>query len=773
MRGRRKIMSVEEEYKFSGKPIYQTFHNQDYYIYKFEIANKEKEVVSIKGNIGQLERNRTYIVHADQKQVHPKYGASYSVKAIYMDKPHGADETRAFLQEILSDRQAYNLCDAYPDIIDRILQNKNVNLSKIKGVGKKTWGKIEKKIKENFIFFDIVNELDGMFDFKMIKKLFDQYHSKEMIFQKLSEDPYRCLCEISRIGFKRADELLLKAEEYFSSKGKKAPIKFYEEDLRYSEGRCKACIDYLLQKNEDDGSSRMKISSLKKAVIDLIPECADYFQVSIEDDRMFFCYTDKDQEHYITRTRMAYMEAYIAKKIHIYLESRPILSRRWKEIDPEDYKVGDGFMRSKKQLSLLKTLKNNNIIILNGPAGTGKSATITEVIEVAKDLKLSVELMAPTGKAAKVQEEYTGLPASTIHRGLCYTKTGEVGKFERESIDSDLLIIDEMSMTDIYLTYHIMKRLDFRKCKVIIVGDDAQLPSVGTGNMLHDLLKSKDIPKITLDTVYRYDDNGIMKAATDMRKGKEFLPSDLQENDVFTLGDDNNYVFYQTSDDVLLAKTLCLYKALLEQGRDPEDIQVLTAYNSGKFGVDTLNRYFQWYANPWKEDDDVIKCEDWYYHVGDFVMNIKNIYNPCDEDGHILINEMIANGDSGYITRIEKKDFWIDFNGRTYKMNQGALENMKLSYAITYHKSQGSSIQTPIIITPASHQYMLNSNLMYVGASRAKKKLYHIGAAEVVNRCVHKHSNWTRSTNFKYMFNCEEEFLEQLLNKFTLNEKVA
>lgn len=137
MRERRKIMSVEEEYKFSGKPIYQTFHNQDYYIYKFEIANKEKEVVSIKGNIGQLERNRTYIVHADQKQVHPKYGASYSVKAIYMDKPHGADETRAFLQEILSDRQAYNLCDAYPDIIDRILQNKNVNLSKIKGVGKK------------------------------------------------------------------------------------------------------------------------------------------------------------------------------------------------------------------------------------------------------------------------------------------------------------------------------------------------------------------------------------------------------------------------------------------------------------------------------------------------------------------------------------------------------------------------------------------------------------------------------------------------------------
>lgn len=120
MRERRKIMSVEEEYKFSGKPIYQTFHNQDYYIYKFEIANKEKEVVSIKGNIGQLERNRTYIVHADQKQVHPKYGASYSVKAIYMDKPHGADETRAFLQEILSDRQAYNLCDAYPDIIDRI-----------------------------------------------------------------------------------------------------------------------------------------------------------------------------------------------------------------------------------------------------------------------------------------------------------------------------------------------------------------------------------------------------------------------------------------------------------------------------------------------------------------------------------------------------------------------------------------------------------------------------------------------------------------------------
>lgn len=141
MRERRKIMSVEEEYKFSGKPIYQTFHNQDYYIYKFEIANKEKEVVSIKGNIGQLERNRTYIVHADQKQVHPKYGASYSVKAIYMDKPHGADETRAFLQEILSDRQAYNLCDAYPDIIDRILQKQECQFVKDQRRWKKDMGK--------------------------------------------------------------------------------------------------------------------------------------------------------------------------------------------------------------------------------------------------------------------------------------------------------------------------------------------------------------------------------------------------------------------------------------------------------------------------------------------------------------------------------------------------------------------------------------------------------------------------------------------------------
>ena len=132
-------MSVQEEYKFSGRPVYQTFHNQDYYIYKFEIANKEKEVVSIKGNIGQLERNRTYIVHADQKQVHPKFGASYSVKAIYMDKPHGADETRAFLQEILSDRQANNLCDAYPDIIDRILQMLICQRSKVleKRLGKR------------------------------------------------------------------------------------------------------------------------------------------------------------------------------------------------------------------------------------------------------------------------------------------------------------------------------------------------------------------------------------------------------------------------------------------------------------------------------------------------------------------------------------------------------------------------------------------------------------------------------------------------------------
>lgn len=765
-------MSVQEgDYKFTGMPIYLTFVNGDYYIYKFEIK-KTKEVVSIKGEIGELKQYQTYVVHSDQKQVHPKYGISYNVRAIYRDKPHGKKETRAFLHEILTDRQADNLADAYPNIIDRILKDEKIDLKRIRGIGPKTWARIEKKIRENLLFFDIVSTLDGMFDIKMVKKLFDQYHSKEMILKKLEEDPYRCLCEISRVGFKRADELLLKAEEHFTLKGKESPIKFYDDDLRYSAGRCKACIDYALQENENNGSSRMEIDTLKEKIEELTPECMDYFQTSIEDQRMFFCYVDTDRKKYITRARVAYMEACIAQVIHRYTEHRPINSRKWKEIDPEDYRKGEGFDRSDKQLSLLKLLKKHNMLILNGPAGTGKSATIAEVIEAAKDLHLSVELMAPTGKAAKVQNEYTGLPAKTIHRGLCYITDGNSGHFDRDSIDCDVLIIDETSMADIYLVYHVMKRLNTEKCKIIFVGDDAQLPSVGTGNILHDLLQTCEIPKVTLDEVYRYDDNGIMKAATDMRMGKSYLPA-LKENDVYTLGDDSNYVFYETSDDVLLSKLLCLYKQLLVQGYDPEEIQVLTAYNNGKYGVDALNHYFQWFANPWNEDDDHIEWQDWSYHVGDYIMNIKNMYHVEDEDGNEIEGEMIANGESGYITKIEEKYFLADFDGKTYRIKKDQLENMKLSYAITYHKSQGSSIKMPIIITPAAHQYMLNSNLMYVGASRAKEKLFHLGTAKVVNRCVHKHSNWVRSNNLRYMLNCDQGFLEQIIKQVRPKRKVA
>lgn len=766
-----------EEIVFTGRAVVRLFKNNDFYIYKMrldfpdpKISGGRKDVV-IKGNFGELRKDLRYMVSA-KEGVQKRKEKTYDVQFIVPDRPKSKEDTMVFLKEILTKQQTKTICKVYPNFVNMIIEGREdeIDLDRLYGIGPKRFQVIKRKILENYIIFEIIAEFDGMFRLSIIKKLYDKYPSKEMIRKNLEKNPYTCLCAISGIGFLTADEILLKAETHFKKKGKEAPIKF-QEDLLHSKDRCLAYIYYALGQNEKQGNTRILLQQFLDSGEKNVPECMGHFNECIINNA-FYKYEENEKE-YLCYLNTFVKEGYIVKMI---IRSLAIKNTnvKWKAVKKSRYTNGNGFQRSKEQLKLIDYLKKYNTVILNGPAGTGKSATTEEVIELAEDQKMSYILLSPTGKAAKVLASYTGKEAMTVHRGLGF-QDGEFLYNEGNKLDTDIVIIDEFSMVDVFLLYHLLKAVDPQKTKLIFVGDDAQIPSVGCGNLLHDFLYLNIIPNITLKKVYRYKDNGIMRVATDMRKGRRFLPSgySIQKNAAIPIGKAYDYVFYQTEDEEILRKLCALYNSQLKRGRTSEEIQVLTGYNKGDFGAVKLNQYLRQLANPKTDKDPFFKAgEEKVFYKGDFVIQTKNNYKaPLFDEflEEILSNDkkdedevvFVANGETGYIVDIQEDKAIINFDGNVVKYDKTAMQSVLHAYAITYHKSQGSSIKSPIILTPRAHTYMLNANLMYVGVSRAKEKCFHIGNAKTVNLCIQKKADQSRQTNIGYLYQMPMEELDQ------------
>jgi exodeoxyribonuclease V alpha subunit len=318
------------------------------------------------------------------------------------------------------------------------------------------------------------------------------------------------------------------------------------------------------------------------------------------------------------------------------------------------------------------------------------------------DKNKTFKLFAPTGRASKVLAEYTNKPASTIHRGLGYIPPNEWIYNKDFKLDCDVLIVDEFSMTDIFIARRIFDALDLTKTKLLIIGDNAQLPSVAAGNLLHDIMSSKIIPTTTLTNVFRYGKGGLMTVATDVRNCKKYLDDNDQRNIIF-FGDNKDYAFINSKTDNIVNNTVELYKKLLDQGYKPEDIQVLTAYNKGDCGSVVLNNHLQKVANK-NYGSDCIKIGDINYFVGDLVIQKVNNYKAkiyIDSTwGEDEQQTFIANGEMGVILEIGKHYIIIDFDGVKIIYSRDEARDIKLGYSISIHSSQGGSSKIIILLTP-------------------------------------------------------------------------
>lgn len=751
-------MTDKKVVEFDGTMVKSIFDSENFKIYGFNvdyysypnIRQNKYSNVTVLGNTHTLDEGVEYHVKAEEQQ--GREGTEYKVISIKRDKPKSDFSVRLFLSEVLESKSHVDeLMKSYPDIIDRVINNRleDIDLKKLYNIGEFRFNVIKRKIVENFALAELVEEFKGFIEFKILKVLLDKYLSIENIKEKLQDNPYMCLCGLSRIAFKTADKILLEFNKECKSmklRGETPPIDL-TYDLITSSQRQKAAIMFLLEENENNGNTKIGIKELRKQSEAIANKCIEHFVDIVKNDEDI--HFDK-KSMTVALQETFETEKYIADRI---LEGLKV-ECKW-QIDTTKYKTNCDITLTDQQHSVLHMVCNNSICILNGFGGSGKTATTQSIIDMLIDNKKTFVLFSPTGRAAKVLSEYTKQPASTIHRGLAYMPP-DWGYNEKYPLHCDTVIVDESSMIDVFLMKHLIEAINFNTTKLLLIGDSAQIPSVGAGNVFYDLINSNKIPIVSLTQIFRYGKGGQLTIATKTRESEKWL-TDSKEPQIF--GEDKGYIFIPTQQEKLINNVLALYKKLLNNDVKTEDIMILSAFNKGEYGTVSLNKSLQPLANP--NITSSSKYMDLGYnkfYENDIVIQTVNNYKAkpymrdCfdyEEEDKLIF---IPNGEIGKIIEIQYNNVIIKFSDDTVIYTRNNMQNVKLAYSISIFKAQGGQCRTVILITPKAHTFMLNSNLIYVGQTRAKEKVFHLGDIDTVNRAIKKKADFNRNTFLKELF---------------------
>ena len=559
------------------------------------------------------------------------------------------------------------------------------------------WGESSLEIVANDIY-----KLIDIIDFTKLDKVFLSMKDAEA-----EERILACLIEtFKRVGFKNGDVYLSK-EEIFSTIRNEFKIFIEEDELDEYLDKLKKSKDIVVKKNKY-----------------FLKEYYDYEEEIAESLEMI-------SRH--SKTRVTNFDDLIAA---VQLEY--------------DVKYNSD------QKKAIKNALTNRISIITGGPGTGKTTIINSIVKLYvrihnlnyREVVNDIALLAPTGRAAKKMSDSTGLPAMTIHRYLKWNK--EKNEFQINEYNKNyhkLIIVDETSMIDTYLFASLLKGIG-HNITLVLVGDSNQLPSVGPGLILNDLIESDMFTHTTLEQIYRQSDNSYIPILA-----KEIKDHDLS-SEFTNQTDDYNFLHASGLAIKEMIRKICVMSR--EKGLTEEDIQVLAPMYRGENGIDNLNVLLQEIFNPKSKDKKEVKVGDLIYRVGDKVLQLVN-----DPDNNIF------NGDIGYISSIgtimgsKNKDvFTINFDGNEIQYTREDLINIKHAYAITIHKSQGSEFAHVIMPVSKAYYKMLYNKLIYTGVSRAKKSLIIIGEEESLVMAINNDYSNNRKTNLK----------EQLMNKFNQDE---
>lgn len=514
--------------------------------------------------------------------------------------------------------------------------------------------------------------------------------------------------------------------------------------------RLRAGITYVLKHNEQNGHTclpKNKLIEISSRLLQVNPElvagCMDemIFDRSVIGDKI-------GDEDFVFTTQLHLIETYIASRVKMMLEFDA------EKIDDIEQEIkicekNDGIEYAELQKQAVTSALTEGMLILTGGPGTGKTTTLNAIINILKRKGMKVLLSAPTGRAAQRMSEVTGDEAKTLHRMLevSWDKQDNpvFNKNERNQLKCDALIIDEVSMVDSYIFESVMRALPLG-CRLILVGDSDQLPSVGPGNVLGDLIESGVVPVIRLNEIFRQAQKSLI--VTNAHKIVNGVMPDLKKVD-------KDFFFIYKSDKTSGAETildLCSERLPKAYGYSPlENIQVLSPSKKGELGTAELNRKLQTRLNPKSDDKAEVTIGSRTFRTGDKVMQIKNNYDISWYKDNGETGEGIFNGDIGIIQNIDKKSksIKINFYDKTAVLTYDYASELDFAYAITVHKSQGNEFDAVVIPMFSGPPQLYYRNLLYTAVTRAKKTLILVGVPQTVEYMVNNNRRTKRYSGLK------------------------
>ena len=722
--------------------IYQNEINS-YMIATFEMEN---EITTIVGYLPFI--NSGDMLKVVGKYVeHKEYGLQFKVDTFEKLMP----ETVAGLEKYLANGNIKGVGPATAKKIVELFGKETVHvlkfepdkLSRIKGISKAKAQEISESFVENWEVWQIVGFLEKFgIGAENAKKVYDMFGVNAI--DEIESNPY-ILIDIARgVDFNQIDKMALDLGiDYTNSKRVKSGIKYALIRSTYN-GHCcvlkQNLLDFvkqLLNVDEDiidDNIIKLKVDD------EIIIEIRDNGQEWI------YLYNFYKSEEDVARLILKLDNYKNVKKIR-NIEAE--LNKAEKNID---------IYLSDKQKDTIKAINDNNVTIITGGPGTGKTTVIKTIIDIYNQKKYKTVLCAPTGRAAKRMTETTGEEASTLHRLLEIRKINDDylkkqdNEYEGMPIDADLIIVDELSMVDIFLMRYLLKCI-YPGTKLVLVGDSDQLSSVGPGNVLKDLILSGEITTVHLDKIFRQAAKSkIILNAHRVNSGMKFLS---KEEDTEETKEDFFFI-KESSQEAMLNQVISLCTGRLKKFGDYDffsNIQVLTPTKKGMLGTKELNKALQQVLNPYRDGESEKSSMGSVYRIQDRVMQIKNNYDMQWEKSNGELGTGVFNGEMGTILEIDEKNKCVQIkfdDEKTSWYEYSELDQIEHSYSITIHKAQGSEFDVVIMPIAQSAPMLLTRNLLYTGITRAKKLLIIISTDKIIDFMIQNIDSKKRNTGLEY-----------------------
>ena len=715
------------------------YRNEDNGYTVFQLNNDDGEITCV-GNFHFIEEGELLALEGEY-MTHRLYGSQFSVKTSTVCEPEDLISIERYLGsgaiKGIGTVLAGKIVKKFKEDTFRIIEEEPERLAEIKGISERKAREIASQAEEKKEMRQAMLYLQKYgISTALAAKIYQHYGNS--IYRVIEENPYQIADHVSGVGFKTADEIAAKVGIHTDSDFRIRSGIFYTLMQSMGEGHI-----YLLKETLSWRAGRLleiEIRDIERYLMDLAMEKKIMMKEAEDGMRIY-------SSHFY------YMEMNVARMLHDLniCEQLPndLLIQRLEKIEDETGMILDDMQRK----AVTEAVKRGILVLTGGP-GTGKTTTINAMIRFFESEGMTILLAAPTGRAAKRMTETTGCEASTIHRLLEVSGNPEeesVGGFQRNEenpLDTDVLIIDEVSMVDLPLMNALLKAI-IPGTRLILVGDQNQLPSVGPGSVLKDIIASRCFPVVMLTKIFRQaGESDIVVNAHKINRGEPVI-LDNKSRDFFFLK--------RQEADVIISVVLTLIQKKLPKYVDAGmlDIQVLTPMRKGLLGVERLNQILQRYLNPPAPEKTEKEYADRLFRVGDKVMQIKNNYQLDWEirtryGMTVDKGQGIFNGDMGIIREINtyEETVTVEFDEhRQVVYPYQLLDELELAYAITIHKSQGSEYPAVVIPLLQGPRQLYHRNLLYTAVTRAKKCVTVVGSDAVFQEMIRNNQDQKRNTS--------------------------